>query len=353
MVVLGILLLGIVLLAVPVIVGESFTNVDKSLKKLPFAWISGQCILWAGFQLMCVPMILLEKEFSTVVWMFSGYMMVLLAWSVFQMIRKKNKYPLRVLSGAKSTKDRLTVVLWGLFWGLLVFQLIMAVCMTYGDGDDAFYVAVSNITEESNLMYRKLPYTGMTTQLDARHGMAPFPIWIAYLAKISKLPTVSVAHVAVPLVLIPMTYAIFYLIGSKLFGKGRSQLPLFLVFTELLVLFGDYSFYTAENFMIARSRQGKAALGSIIIPMLFLLLMMLMEKLQENKKISFSFWLMLAAVLTAACLCSTLGALLVCMLAGVAGICGACCYRKWKFLIPMVVCCVPCVIYAGLYLVLS
>ena len=66
MVVLGILLLGIVLLAVPVIVGEGFTNVDKSLKKLPFAWISGQCILWAGFQLMCVPMILLEKEFSTV-----------------------------------------------------------------------------------------------------------------------------------------------------------------------------------------------------------------------------------------------------------------------------------------------
>ena len=28
-------------------------------------------------------------------------------------------------------------------------------------------------------MYQKLPYTGMSTELDVRHGLAPFPIWIA------------------------------------------------------------------------------------------------------------------------------------------------------------------------------
>ena len=57
--------------------------------------------------------------------------------------------------------------------------------------------------------------------------------------------------------------------------------------------------------------------------------------------------------MTTGCLCSTLGALLVCMLIGVTGLCAAVCYKKWKFLFPMAACCVPCVVYAGLYLILG
>lgn len=153
----------------------------------------------------------------------------------------------------------------------------------------------------------------------------------------------------VPLALISMTYGIFYLIGSRLFAKNKEHIPLFLIFTELLVLFGDYSFHAAENFMIARSRQGKAALGNIMIPMLIFLLFLLLEKMQEEQKIPLTFWGLLFATLTAACLCSTLGTLLACMLVGVTGICAAVSYRRWKILIPMAVCCVPCVVVAMLY----
>ena len=242
--------------------------------------------------------------------------------------------------------------MWVLFWGLLIFQLVQAVRLTYADGDDAYYVAVSGITAESDTMYRKLAYTGGTTKLDARYGLAPFPVWIAFLAKLSGIPSVSVAHVAVPPVLIAMTYGIYYLLGSRLFAKNRERVPLFLIYTELLVLFGDYSFYTAENFMIARSRQGKAALGNIMIPMLILLLFLLLERIQEKQKITMGFWLLLFCTMTSACLCSTLGALLTCMLIGITGLCAAVCYRKWKFLLPLAACCAPCIAVAILYVFL-
>ena len=201
-------------------------------------------------------------------------------------------------------------------------------------------------------MYQTIPYTGMHTELDVRHGLAPFPIWIAWLARMTGISTVVVTKTLLPVVLISMTYGVFYLLGSRILFSGQS-VPLFLICTEVLVMFGDYSFYTVENFMIARSRQGKAALGSILIPMIFFLLLWLFRRLQEEKKITVGFWMLLGAVMISCCLASTMGALLACMLMGVAGICGAVCYKRFRLLLPLTACCIPCVIYAGMYLLLG
>lgn len=362
--IISIVILFLWLFVIPTVVGRlAAIGVDKRKVGLPFLWISGQMLLWAGFQVICVPMVLKQLPFSpgaegkwlSLVPAYLAYtaVLVLSALLVFVIGCWKRKSTIAVIKGYSGPKAKWYYILWAVFWVLLAFQLVMAVLYTYGDGDDAFYVAVATITEESNTMYLKLPYTGGTTGLDSRHGLAPFPVWIAFLARISGMRTVSVAHVVVPLMLIPMTYGIYYLIGSKLCRKNTEKLPLFLVLSQLLVLFGDYSFYTVENFMIARSRQGKAALGSIIFPFLIFLLLTILERLQEKQKIELIWWILLAAAVTAACLCSTLGTFLSCLLVGVTGLCTAISYRKWKLLIPMVLCCVPAVGYALLYLVLS
>ena len=44
------------------------------------------------------------------------------------------------------------------------------------------------------------------------------------------------------------------------------------------------------------------------------------------------------------------GALLVCMAVGLAGLIGAVCYKRPGILPPLIVCCLPCVAYAVLYL---
>lgn len=350
----SVLILAVWLLLIPTAVGGiAAAGVDKRKKNLPFLWITGQIILWAVFQVICVPFVLMEKEFSLVVLLYGVTASLLAAVSivisVLRLRRRKNGF--QVIEGRKEGHGKWYYVLWTVFAALLVFQLVQAVRLSYGDGDDAYYVAVSTLAEESNQMYLKLPYTGGTTGLDARHGLAPFPIWIAFLARISGMRTVSVAHVAAPLLLIPMTYGIYYLIGRKICGKKNGEkLPLFLVFTQLLVLFGDYSFYTVENFMIARSRQGKAALGNIILPMMVFVLLVILERIQEKQKVEWIWWGLLAAVVTAGCLCSTLGALLSCLLVGVTGICAAACYRRWKILVPMALCCLPAVGFALLYL---
>lgn len=319
-----------------------------------FAWVSGQMLLWGIFQLICVPFVLFEGNFCHVVYLFGITGVVLTLCGVVRYGIRRIRESVQLLSvpdgtDGKEKMRKLRYLPWVVFGLLLLLQLVQAVRLAYGDGDDAYYVAVSAITENAETMYRKLPYTGGTTQVDIRHGLAPFPIWIAFLARVSGIKAVTVAHVAVPLALIPMTYGIFYLLGGKLFANKRRFLPLFLILTELLVIFGDYSFYTAERFMLARSRQGKAALGSIVLPMLLFLMLFLLERMQEKHKCGMGYWVLLCSVMLAGCLCSTMGAFLLCLFIAVTGLCGAICFRRWKVLMPLVLCCLPCVCYALLY----
>lgn len=344
----------LLLLAIPALVGGLFRqNVDKDMRGPVFQWISGQIFLWACFQIICVPMILLEYDFGYVVKAFNGVTVLAALAAAVSLVRNRKAVTAVTEIRGSDRKRSARNILWILFWMILLFQFVQAVRMTYRDGDDAFYVAISSITQEAQTMYRKLPYTGYATILDTRHGLAPFPVWIAYLADMTGIRAVSVAHVIAPIALIAMTYAIFFLLGRVLLQQKRDSLPLFLIFTEILVLFGDYSFYTVENFMIARSRQGKAALGSIVFPMIVLLLLILLRRLHEGEKISLKSYILLAAACMTGCLCSTMGAMLCCMLVGIVGACGAVVYRRWKILIPMALCCLPNVCYAVLYLVLG
>lgn len=358
-----ILILALMMYGLPVMAGGCFCaasgpDARRGAGSLVYRWISGQMFLWALFQMVCVPFVLLEKEFGYVVKVFGVVSLLAAALGFGFWLAGRKQAKLHVLpvadavakSPSRSVNSYRQYLLWVVFGGLLILQLVQAVRLAYGDGDDAYYVAVSTITEDAETMYRKLPYTGGSTNVDIRHGLAPFPIWIAFLARISGIPAVSVAHVAMPLMLIPLTYGIFYLLGRRLLANKMKLLPAFMILTAILVLFGDYSFYTAEHFMLARSRQGKAALGSVVLPMLLLMMFILLDKLQENEKLKISYWVLLCSVMVTGCLCSTMGAFLLCLMVAVTGLCAAVSYRRWKILLPLAFCCVPCMAYVLLYL---
>lgn len=341
--------LALLALAVPVIVGGLAAGEDKSIL---FRWVAGQFLLWAGFQVICVPLVLAKRSFSDLVVLFSGFMVSITLLSLAVSIRRLARKPFSVRGERKAgqDRDRVVVFLWICVAALLALQLILALFLAYEEGDDAFYVAISTITENSETMYRSLPYTGETTELDARHGLAPFPIWVAYLARLTGMRPVIMAQVALPSVLIVMSYGVFFLIGKRLFQDGGRKMPLFMLMIEVLVLFGGYSLQSAENFLLVRTAQGKAVLADIVIPFLFLLFFMMLEKLQCNKETGICIWALTAAAITAGCLCSSEGAFLVCVLLGVVGMCMLVCYRRWKLILPMFGCGIIPVCVALLYL---
>lgn len=349
----------IVVTAVALWTGTLLIPLEGKNARLPFCWISGQILLWAGFQCICVPAILTQRTFSEMEDFFFFYVgaLVLLAGIAAAIRRQKSKKsPAVVKEKLSGRKSRTGLALWAVFALLLGIQLFLLCYLSYDEGDDAYYVAVATNGVSDQYMYFKNPYTGETVGLDARHALAPLPMWVSVIARFSGLSGAATAHVTLPLLLVPMTYCVYYLIGRKLFGGKKTdrdwEMPLFMCFTALLVLFGGYSLYSAENFLLVRGAQGKSVLANLIIPFLFYQMFVMLEKLEQGEKVKKLSWVLLGLTMVAGCLCSTLGSLLVCMLLGISTVCAAMAYHRWGVLLGASLCSVTPVLFACLYVLL-
>ena len=359
---LQLIILAALLLLLPVCTGMlPAARVRGYENNVMFMWISGIMVQWAVFQVICVFFILAETvlkrelfaggNFPPVVWCYGAASMMIAALSATAGRLYVRKHGKTVLEAAyPQEKKRKQFIWWGIFALVLALQVILAVFLAYADGDDAYYVASSVITEESDSMYQKLPYTWGSTGVDIRHGLAPFPVWISFLARISGMHAAAVSHVVIPAVLIPAAYAVYGLIGREVCRNKRDMMPVYMIFVSLLILWGNYSLYTAETFLMTRTRQGKAALGAMILPMMFWLFIRAGEYLQKKKKVDPVYWGLLFCTVTAACLCSTLSTFLMIVIMGFWGLCQIWCNRCFRIILPLTVCAVPALIYFGIFL---
>ena len=299
-----------------------------------FAFGLGYILMWAAFQLIAVPVVLRAGKFRQVELIFEAACLTFaIAGALLFMLQLK-----------------------GGLWEKSV---------AYADGDDAYYIPISTAANLGGGMYAVDSYTGAPTTLDMRHGLAPFPIWVSFIAAKCGVNAAVAAHSLMPLVLIPVTYVLYLEIGKLLCrdvvpGKeGRALagqnilLPVFMIFVSLLQIWGNYSIYPASTFLLTRTRQGKAALGNVILPFLLLLLYQMAEEIKEREKAGMQNVLWMMAAMTAGCLCSTMAGflcgLLVVMTAGLLFIL----YRKPHILWQGILGCTPGIVYSLLYLYLK
>lgn len=373
MTVLRILLAIMMVTILPMLVGMVFLPLKEKGARALLAWIGGQLLLWAGFLVICVPMVLTGSEFSMVRLAYFAFcgaaaLVSLLVFFLGKGRRKEGDGGTPKAAEAKAEtpkamkvkaetpeskrKKHAELALWGVFAMLLLIQVFCVFFLRYEDGDDAYYVAITTYSKEVGAMYRNIPYTGAYSGLDLRHSLAPFPVWVAVFADVAGLSGAITAHVLMPLLILAMTYALYYLLGESLLGEkdGKGwKMPLFLCFAALLVLFGGYSIYSAENFLIVRAGQGKAVLANVVIPSLLYATVLLTGRLEKKEKIPFSQWVLLCGVMMAGCLCSTLGTFLLCVFLGVVTLCALVIYRSWKLLPGVLVSLLAPAVMAGLY----
>ncbi|WP_026491558.1 DUF6077 domain-containing protein [Butyrivibrio sp. XPD2002] len=161
---------------------------------------------------------------------------------------------------------RESLLYWGIFFLIVLFQLYKAVTMAPFDGDDSYYVVESLLAQQADVMNTILPYTGSSTALDIRHAMAVFPLWIAFIAKMSGIHATIVSHTIMPLLIIPMVYLIYLEMGRILLGVRQDMIPVYMIFISVFTMFGNTSIYTPETFLMMRTWQGKAMVANFVIP---------------------------------------------------------------------------------------
>lgn len=404
------------LVAIPFCIGMIPANFISPEKRSPgFALLAGYFGMWALFEAAAVPAVLWVEydNFRTASAAFTVLAFLGAAAGLWLMYRNHRAGGPGLVTGrvgghgryggvdiandtgvinGRGLKKRAAALLkrlsfaewieWLLFFALLGFQLYKAVAYASFDGDDAYYVVESLIAQESDVMYRILPYTGRPTDLDVRHALAVFPMWVAFVSVRAGVHATIVSHVVMPLVLIPMTYLLYFEIGRRLFDRRpqtgvqqdgigqnrektegvfhRENMPVFMIIIGMFQIFGNVSIYTNETFFLTRTWQGKAVAGSLVIPALLWVFLMLYDKDNSRndnsvtkRKTDAGVWMLFVLVNMTAGVCSSIAVFLVCILTAVTAFCLALTQRDLKIILKMGAACVPSVIYMGIYVVVA
>ncbi|MDE7333553.1 MAG: hypothetical protein K2O16_15285 [Lachnospiraceae bacterium] len=352
----------------------------KKLRTPGTALVSGYILMFTMLELVGIPVVLLAvyNGFTIFIKCFTPVIILsalLGVWAVRRMA--KNGYELNFsMTSAIWDTSLEEKIMWILFVGLVGFQLYMAFTRASFDGDDAYYGVHGVIAQQVDTLYRVNPYTGRSAPLDVRHALALFPIWEAYAGSMSGVHATIVSHSVVPLILIPITYILYFRIGKELFEKRKGLLPVFMILIALWQMFGYVSLFTTETFFLTRTWQGKSFAGNFVIPAVIWIFLSMFDPTKEGdglgrikygevrrasevygrpeeKSKNTGLWLMLACLNFAGGASSSLAILLSCLMTAGFGLLFAFREKSFAVLVKAVLTCVPGGIYVLLYVALT
>lgn len=291
MIVLQILSLMVWLLAVPFCIGLLPGRLMKKELRTPgILWIAGYIILFVLLELVGIPIVLSVDYHGFTIFSrwFAAVLLLFATAGVYMVVRGResgNGVCLNYKETWRASSQEEKIMLF-LFLVLVGIQLYMAFTRASFDGDDAYYGVQALTAQQIDVLYRIDPNNGRSSTLDVRHGLALFPIWEAFIGKMSGIHATIICHSVIPLVLIPLTYVLYYQIGRVLFQKRKDLLPMFMVIIALWQMFGNVSIYTTETFFLTRTWQGKSFAGNFVIPaVLWIFLRLFVTEETEKAKV--------------------------------------------------------------------
>lgn len=305
-----------------------------------------------------------------------GYMSLCLLAAVAGVLLflKQKKQGLWSVGGNRSGLSWEEKIGYLLFFLVLGFQLYMAFTRASFDGDDAYYGVQSVIAQQIDMLYRFNPYTGDSMPVEARHALALIPVWEAFIGRMSGVHATIINHSVMPLLLLPLTYLLYFQIGKKLLAGRKEMLPMFMILIALFQMFGNVSIYTAETFLLTRTWQGKSVAANLVLPaVIWIFLMLFDEEKQETaqkltapenpmtekpavaakKAGADGYFVLLACVITAAGVSSSLAVLLAVLLSAGLAVLFAIKNRSFGVLLKTGLACIPGAIYMLIYLLVS
>lgn len=358
MVVLQILSCILWLVVVPLCMGLLILPfLHKRLQTPAVAFLCGYLFVFTALELIGIPVVLKATYhgFSIFCRLFAPALIFMaLTGIVVTFLQRKKGYLLdfRIWTSWKNRTAE-EKVLFAVLVVIIGFQMYMAWTRASFDGDDAYYNVQALIAQQLDSLYRINPDTGRSAPLDVRHGLALFPIWEAFVGKMSGIHVAVICHSVIPLLLIPLTYMMYYQIGKLLFQNRKELLPMFMILLAIWQMFGNISIYTTETFFLTRTWQGKAFTGNFIIPMVFwIFLALALPKEEEGKHIN-GLWIMLACLNLAGGASSSLAVLLSTMLTAGLAVLFTIREKRLGILVKAGFSCVSGGAYVLLYLLLS
>ncbi|MGI6018587.1 MAG: DUF6077 domain-containing protein [Marvinbryantia sp.] len=319
--------------------------------------VTGYLLMFSIFEILTVPLTILRVPYHVLVWIAGIIYVVLCLLSIWKYRGDIRKELLKAFNSSFWQPWTMYAAL-----SLVILQAAAYVFFMTTDLDDAYYVAAATTAIHYDTLYLNSPYTGMSVEtLNLRYVLSPFPMFLAFISTCTGIEPAVMAHTVLPAFLIMLAYMVYYLLGGILFtGKQPDgiraaekreqtrQIGLFLVLLSLIHIYSYYSIYTQGTFLLIRIWQGKAVLASILLPCLFCMGYKALTGYQEKGD-----WFILFLCAVSCTMVSSMGVALAPVLLGILALLFGVFKGKWRYVMNMILCCLPCALIGALYLILK
>lgn len=342
----GILVFGAAIV-VPVILGNLITlHMEEQYKGNVIAnWVFGIVLMFAQLQLLAVPMIIADLQFHSLFYIYVSIIALEVLFTFF-------KYKDVMISGLKNCipMTKKTGILGALVICSILMQGFMLSYFEHVDDDDARFVPSAVAAVEKDMMFEENPVTGemLYSRISEvfKDMVSPWIMFWAVLSKVTAIHPAILMHSVVPLIFIPLAYAVYWMLAGLLFKEDMDKKVIFTGLVSAIHIFSGYSVFNSGAFLLFRIWQGKALFAAIFVPLLFFvaLRMFMMEgkcRLQD--------YFLISAVCSGACLTSGFGIILSAMFFGLISVIYGISKKNLKGMLCIWVSLLPCVVYGFLY----
>lgn len=352
----AILIFGI-MLVFPQLLGYMLSLFTKckehtKLSNLMFQYITGHLVMWALFEIIAVPSILIKINFMILVYIWSGIITICICGTLIYIYRtkqfKQNSFDFRIQSINKFSLLLLIILI-----ALILYQCYYYIFYMHLDADDSRFIVNAVEAYNNNSMLRINPMTGevVNTWIGelSKDVVSPWMLYIALLSKICNISPTIFAHTILPSFLIVIAYESYWLLAKRLFRNENIESSyIFCIIICLLNIFFNASVYTESTFLLTRVWQGKAVVAGVLIPFLFYNLYSLHQHSSGIGK-----YIVLILTNISLCLMSGIGI--------IASIVITCLYggwymilkRNWYKFMCIFLTCIPSLVYAFIYFIIK
>ena len=307
-----------------------------------FSILAGCMGWWALMEVILIPMTMKLAPFHTFVWVYTAAAGVLTIAGLFswRTILEDGK---ALASGWKQnlTLGHLAAIL------LIIWQLYYLAHHMYLEWDDAYYVNLANTALTTDKIYWVYPETGTFVDFDKRYVLSLWPIFYAWLSKLTGVLPTIMAHTILPWLILSVAYLVYVLIGRKLFPEDHQLQGMFLAMAVMIHLFMSGEHTAGLTFLSITPWVGKGILATILIPALFYWILRTAEKEQTAD------FVLLGLTCLAGCLLSSMGIMLTPVFVGTAMLLAGIRKKSISYVVKGALACIPCVILGIYYIMLT
>lgn len=333
---------GLILLLIPLLAGNGFLSLFKLQKNLAGMYLSGLVLIWAITQLVAVPLILLRQSFTMAFTVITVLVALCCVFGIY-----KNKFFVWKRPGLRLTEWAAVAVTLLCVAGLLFITLVTQ----HTDADDSRFVVNAVDMLRTDTMLLTNPATGSPLEIWEgeliKDVTAPWAVFIAWCAKLTGTHATVMAHTVLPQILLLAAVSVWWMLSEVFFKKELTYRCMFMALVILLNVYGHFSVYSEEVFLLTRIWQGKAVVAGIGIPAAYLVGCRIYQGEGRGD------YVLLILLNLAMCLMSGMGLIIGILMLGCMGLVYGIAKKNRKICAVFWLGCIPNIVYYVIHVILQ